>query len=113
MNNGLDEAADQSDIGREAVTNDPDDRAKFKVTSLRNIELTAPYMHDGRFETLEEVLDHYDHDIKISPTVDPALEYSTQTGLMLSAEDMQDIIAFLKTLTDDKLIADERYSDPF
>lgn len=113
MNNGLDIEADQDDIGREEVTGDPTDKAKFKVTSLRNIELTAPYMHDGRFKTLEEVVRHYNNGIKLSPTVDPALEYTTQTGLMLSEQDISDLVAFLKTLTDQELLNDERYSDPF
>jgi len=113
LNNGLDEEAMQTDIGREEVSGDPDDKAKFKVTSLRNVELTAPYMHDGRFTTLEEVVEHYDNGIKISPTVDPALEYSAQTGLLLTTQDKQDLIAFLKTLTDQNLLTDERYSDPF
>jgi len=63
-NNGLDSSIDFTDIGREKVTGNPNDRAAFKVTSLRNIELTPPYMHDGRFATLEEVVDHYDHGIK-------------------------------------------------
>lgn len=113
MNNGLDIEADQTDMGREEVTSDPNDKAKFKVTSLRNIELTAPYMHDGRFSTLEEVVDHYNENIKVSPTLDPALEYTTQTGLMLSEQDKIDLIAFLKTLTDNEMVMDERYSDPF
>lgn len=113
MNNGLDEEQDQDDIGREEVTENANDKAKFKVPSLRNIEVTAPYMHDGRFTTLEEVVNHYDHGIKISPTVDPALEYSASTGLMLTDQDMKDLIAFLKTLTDDAMLTNERYADPF
>mgnify|MGYP002632800983 CR=1 FL=1 len=112
MNNGLDEEANQSDIGRQNVTNDPMDKAKFKVPSLRNVELTPPYMHDGRFTSLEQVVDHYDHGIELSPTVDLALEYTTQTGLMLSIQDKADLIAFLKTLTDDQLTTDQRYIDP-
>ena len=70
-------------------------------------------MHDGRFTTLEEVIDHYDHGIKKSPTLDPALEYTTYTGLMLSEQDKIDLIAFLKTLTDYEMMEDDRYSDPF
>jgi cytochrome c peroxidase len=112
MNNGLDSEAGQDDIGRQEVTGDPNDKAKFKVTTLRNIELTAPYMHDGRFATLEEVVDHYNDGIIVSPTIDPALEYTTQTGLMLTDQDKADLIAFLKTLTDETLATDERYSDP-
>lgn len=114
MNNGLDLASDQSaDIGREEVTGDAADRAKFKVPSLRNVELTSPYMHDGRFSLLEEVVNHYDHGLNVSPTLDPALEYTSHQGLMLSEQDKKDLIAFLKTLTDDALISDARYSDPF
>lgn len=113
MNNGLDEGQDIADIGREDVTGDPMDRGKFKVPSLRNIELTAPYMHDGRFETLEEVIDHYDHGIKESPSLDPALRNTTFTGLRLTDQDKADLIAFLKTLTDETLATDERYSSPF
>ncbi len=113
MNNGLDVEADQDDLGREEATGNASDRAKFKVPSLRNIEVTAPYMHDGRFTTLEEVIGHYNDGIKISPTLDPALEYTTYTGLMLTDQDKADLIAFLKTLTDQELLTDERYSDPF
>ena len=113
MNNGLDSDANQTDIGRESVTGEARDRAAFKVPSLRNVELTAPYMHDGRFQTLEEVVEHYDHGIVISGTVDPALAYSAQTGLQLTDQDKIDLINFLKTLTDNEVISDERYSDPF
>lgn len=113
MNNGLDVAQDQEDLGREMVTQNASDRAKFKVPSIRNVEVTAPYMHDGRFTTLEEVVDHYDHDLRISPTLDPALEYTTYSGLMLTDQDKLDLIAFLKTLTDQELLSDQRYADPF
>ncbi|GAB5539619.1 MAG: cytochrome c peroxidase [Salibacteraceae bacterium] len=113
VNNGLDIEADQDDLGRELTTGDPQDRAKFKIPSLRNIAVTAPYMHDGRFTTLEQVIDHYDHGVKISPTLDPALEYTTYTGLMLTDQDKADLIAFLNTLTDEQLATDKRYSDPF
>lgn len=112
MNNGLDAEENQLDIGREEVTGLPEDRAKFKVPSLRNVALTAPYMHDGRFTTLLQVINHYDHGLKKSPTLDPALEYTTQTGLQLSEQDKQDLIAFLKTLTDSALITNEAYADP-
>ena len=113
MNNGLDSEADFTDLGRENVTMDIADRAKFKVPSLRNIELTAPYMHDGRFNTLEEVIEHYDNGIHPSPTLDFALLATTNTGLRLDDQDKQDLINFLKTLTDESLLTDERYSDPF
>ena len=113
MNNGLDEAAAQDDLGRENVTGNPMDRAKFKVTSLRNIALTAPYMHDGRFKTLEEVIAHYNTGLKASPTLDLALEQTRGTGLMLTPQDIADLKAFLLTLTDDDLLTNPEYASPF
>ena len=112
MNNGLDEGMNQTDIGREEVTSNPMDRAKFKVTSLRNIELTAPYMHDGRFNTLEEVIDHYNNGLKDSPSLDPALRQTMATGLMLTTQDKADLVAFLKTLTDEDLMTNPAFSNP-
>lgn len=100
INNGLDAEGAWKDIGREKVTQRASDRGKFKVTTLRNIALTAPYMSDGRFKTLEEVIDHYDHGIKNSSTLDPALAYTLETGLRLSEADKKALIAFLHTLTD-------------
>lgn len=111
MNNGLD--ADFKDIGREKVTENPEERGKFKVTSLRNIAITAPYMHDGRFSTLEEVIEHYNSGLQSSSTIDPALERTREKGLQLSDEDKRHLVAFLNTLTDYELITDPRYSDPF
>lgn len=113
MNNGLDADIDFVDIGREAVTNDVMDRAKFKVPTLRNIELTAPYMHDGRFQTLEEVVDHYNEGIHPSNTVDAAILTTSETGLFLTDEDKEDLVNFLKTLTDQTFLNDSRYTDPF
>ncbi|MDX1444998.1 cytochrome-c peroxidase [Lishizhenia sp.] len=112
MNNGLDTDADFEDFGRENATNDPADRAKFKVTSLRNIAVTPPYMHDGRFNTLEEVIDHYNEGVKNSSTVNPALLGTTSTGLMLDAQEKQDLINFLKTLTDDTFLNNPEYKNP-
>jgi len=112
MNNGLDPDAAFTDIGREEVTNDAADRAKFKVPSLRNIEVTGPYMHDGRFSTLEEVVDHYNNNIETSSTLDPALASTTGTGLMLDTQEKADLIAFLKTLTDQHFLNNEEYHDP-
>jgi cytochrome c peroxidase len=113
MNNGIDAEADIVDIGRQAVTQNPGDRGKFKVPSLRNVAVTAPYMHDGRFKTLEEVIDHYNADIRESSTVDPALLNTKQTGLLLTPQDKEDLINFLKTLTDDVFLANEEYKSPF
>ncbi|MEX1189520.1 MAG: cytochrome c peroxidase [Bacteroidia bacterium] len=113
MNNGLDTDAEMTDSGREAVTGNPADRGKFKVTTLRNIELTPPYMHDGRFNTLEEVIDHYDR-VKLSATLDGSFQQQLPSnGLNLSSDDKAALVAFLKTLTDYELISNPEYADPF
>jgi len=113
MNNGLNSDAQMADIGFEGTTGAASDRGKMKVTSLRNIEKTQPYMHDGRFQTLEEVIDHYNSGIQASSTLDVTLANTLQTGLMLTAQDKQDLVAFLKTLTDEELFTNEEYADPF
>lgn len=112
MNNGLDLGPDIKDEGRKEVTGLPGDRGKFKVTSLRNIGLTAPYMHDGRFRTLEEVIDHYDHGLKDSPSLNPALRSTMGTGLRLTEQQKSDLKAFLLTLTDYEFISDPRFQNP-
>ncbi|MFT6687006.1 MAG: cytochrome c peroxidase, partial [Bacteroidia bacterium] len=110
MNNGLDIDADFEDLGRFKATGDPQDNAKFKVPSLRNIELTPPFMHDGRFATLEDVVEHYNSGIHTSSTVDPALLSTQNTGLMLSSQDQADLVAFLKTLTDLTITTNPEFS---
>ncbi|MCF0064340.1 cytochrome-c peroxidase [Dyadobacter sp. LJ419] len=108
------------DQGRYAITLNEADRLKFKVPSLRNVGLTAPYMHDGRFTTLQQVLNHYANDqsgskdsIFASPTLDPLLQVAGQKrGIKLSATEKQAIIAFLRTLNDEQFINDKRFSDP-
>ena len=112
MNNGLDEEANITDEGRSVVTGNQADRGKFKVSSLRNIEVTAPYMHDGRFSTLEEVVEHYNSGIKTSNSLDPALAFTQTTGLMLDAQDKVDLVNFLKTLTDQTFLTNTEYADP-
>lgn len=102
------------DAGRYAITLNENDRLKFKVPSLRNVGLTAPYMHDGRFTTLEEVLEHYTagDGMYVSPTLDPLLKTGQKPGIELSTSEKQSIIAFLKTLNDAQFITDKRFSDP-
>ena len=97
-NNGLEER--EGDLGRMEVTKLETDRAKFKVPTLRNVALTAPYMHDGRFATLEEVVEHYNSKLHRSPTLDPNLAKHPESGLGLSTEDKAALVAFLKALTD-------------
>lgn len=110
-----------NDQGRYAITLNEEDRMKFKVPSLRNVGLTAPYMHDGRYHALSEVLDHYANDqnsskidsIYVSPTLDPVFTAAGQKrGIRLTAQEKLSIIAFLKTLNDEQFISDKRFADP-
>ena len=89
------------------------DLFKFKVPTLRNIQYSFPYMHDGRINTLEEVVDHYNSGLVTSTTIDPALENTRATGLFLTTQDKADLVAFLKTLTDTDMTTDSRYATPF
>ena len=88
---------------------------RFKIVSLRNVALTAPYMHDGRFETLDEVVQHYSTGIQASPGLDPRLRGPGGRPLRMdfSADERAALVAFLRTLTDTTLATDPRWSDPF
>jgi cytochrome c peroxidase len=99
-NNGL---GDPADPGRFKVTQDESDRGKFATPSLRNVALSGPYMHDGRFQTLDQVIDHYATGVQRSPTLDPNLARHPVTGLPLTPADKQALVAFLNTLTDPRL----------
>ena len=102
LNNGLDDDSGMQDEGLAKVSGKPTDRGRFIVPSLRNVARTAPYMHDGRFATLEEVIEHYDHGVKRSSTLDPNLaKHLRNNGLGLTAEDKAALVAFLKTLSDE------------
>lgn len=103
-NNGLPPNQFLNDVGRETVTGFAYDRYKFKVPSLRNAGLTAPYMHDGRFGSLESVLNFYASGMRDSETLDPLLNNNGVLGISLSADEKTAIIAFIKTLTDDEFI---------
>jgi len=109
--NGLENVPDLlsfPDLGRGAISGIAYDNGKFRVPTLRNIELTAPYMHDGRFTTLEQVLDHYASGGHGVPNEDPNILPFT-----LDAQQKQDLIAFLKTLTDPTFISNPNFSSPF
>ena len=99
-NNGLAPVA--ADPGRFRVTSNEADRGKFATPSLRNVALTAPYMHDGRFATLEEVVEHYSSGIQRGPTLDPNLAKHPANGLTLGPADKAALVAFLRTLTTEK-----------
>ena len=110
-NNGLDAVAtleDFRDPGRGAVTGSRFDNGKFRSPTLRNIAVTAPYMHDGRFATLEEVVEHYASGGHGVENEDPNI-----TGFPLTERKKAALIAFLNALTDETLLTDERFSDPF
>lgn len=119
-NNGLD-SNENLDAGLMEVTGKPEDKGRFKTPSLRNIALTAPYMHDGRFESLEEVLDHYNEDIRRSETLDILIKEGSNEPidpnepikLFLTDQEKEDLIAFLHMLTDEEFVTNPRFSDPF
>ncbi len=99
-NNGLDDVF--RDPGRAKVTGNTNDLGKFAVPSLRNIALTAPYMHDGRFTNLDQVIEHYASGVKRSATLDPNIAKHPDGGLPLTPADKQALVAFLETLTDER-----------
>lgn len=114
FNNGLDSVADLSDfrdLGLGAVTGKIFDNGKFRAPTLRNITLTAPYMHDGRFQTLEAVIDHYNEGVHYIDNVDPLL--LKPGGLGLSEQNKKDLLAFLHTLTDTSFVNDPAFQSPF
>lgn len=112
-NIGLD--VEYADPGRQKVTGDPADAGKFKIPSLRNVAYTAPYMHDGRFATLDDVIDHYSHGIADNPNLDPKLQDGSghARNMNISEHEKQAIIAFLQTLSDQSVLTDPKFSDPF
>ena len=93
-----------NDLGLGAVTGDPNNNGKFKSPSLRNLVYTAPYMHDGRFSTLEEVINHYSEGLQNSSTIDPLMKKVNQGGVQLTPLERANLKAFLITLTDDDFI---------
>jgi cytochrome c peroxidase len=113
-NNGIDAAITDPGTTNPILQRDGS-RGVFRAAALRNIALTAPYMHDGRFATLREVIEHYDHGVKDSPDLDPFLRDGNGAPMRmnLSEADKDALEAFLRTFTDDELIADPRFADPF
>jgi cytochrome c peroxidase len=110
-NNGLPVNPAINDVGRFRVTELPQDLHKFKVPSLRNIEKTAPYMHDGRFFTLEAVMNHYSSGMVTSTTLDASLNNSGVLGIPLSESEKSKLIAFLKTLTDYEFLTNQKFAE--
>ena len=110
-NNGLDSVL-KPNTGYEVVTGDSLDRAKFKIPPLRNIEYSFPYMHDGRFNTLQEVIEHYNMGGHITYTIDPNMK-AAGIGKNWSAYQKSALIAFMRTLSDDSFLNDTTFSNPW
>lgn len=111
-NNGLD--GNFSDKGFGAITGNPADRGLFKTPSLLNIAVTGPYMHDGRFATLDEVIDHYSDNVNyLSPTISPMMAAHGNRQLKLTAQQKADLKAFLLTMTDNTFLTNPAYGNPF
>jgi cytochrome c peroxidase len=105
-----------TNIGLDFISKDKGkDNGNFKIPTLRNIAVTGPYMHDGRFATLEQVVDHYVSGIKANPNLDVKFKDNkgNPKGLDLNAYDKKALVAFMNTLTDNKFLTDPKYSDPF
>ncbi|WP_281614672.1 cytochrome c peroxidase [Flammeovirga sp. SubArs3] len=119
-NNGLDNDEQLKD-GLMTVSGSIYDKGKFKAPTLRNIAVTAPYMHDGRFSTLEEVIEHYDEHIVMSATLDPLIREASNEPIFpgdpivlhLTAKEKKAILSFLKMLTDETFLNDPKFSNPF
>jgi cytochrome c peroxidase len=106
-NNGLAIDTTLNDIGRMKITNKQEDYLRFKVPTLRNVQFTFPYMHDGRFKTLTEVVKHYN-----SLGKNKRLPKQLAKPMKLSDNERVDLVAFLKTLTDTEFLFDKRFSFP-
>jgi cytochrome c peroxidase len=99
------------DAGRHRVTLNQSDWMKFRVPSLRNVEFTAPYMHDGRFYTLGAVLNFYSDNVEDNPNLDPQLKQNGHVGIAMNTQEKQLIIAFLKTLSDKSFISNPKFAE--
>ena len=108
-NNGLDE--EFTDLGRGDVTGDPREFGLFKTPTLRNLKFTAPYMHDGRFATLDEVIDHYSEGLVFSATIDPLMKAVNEGGVQLTDSDKADLKAFLLSLSDESFVTNPDFQD--
>ncbi len=118
-NNGIDDDFSNNDFegiyqGRYRITYNAADKGRFKTPTLRNSMLTAPYMHDGRFLTMQQVLDHYNNGVKVSATTDPLVMQNTENtaGIPLTADEKTKITAFLNTLTDSSFLINKALSKP-
>ncbi|KAF0203842.1 MAG: cytochrome c [Bacteroidetes bacterium] len=110
-NNGKDtEFNDPRD--RFAISGDEFDKGAYKATTLRNIAFGGPYMHDGRFQTLDEVIDFYSHDVKMSPWVNPLMHHVAESGVQLTPVEKAELKAFILSLQDDEFLANPKFGPP-
>lgn len=109
-NNGLD--AVFSDNGLGAITGNSYDNGKFKTPTLRNLVFTAPYMHDGRFQTLPEVINHYSTGLQNSPTIDPLMKHISTGGSQMNPADKNKLLMFLISLSDSSFVNNPNFQDP-
>jgi len=115
-NTGLDDVKkpeDYKDKGLGGISGNPRDNGRFKTPSLRNLVFTGPYMHDGRFKTIEEVIDFYSEHVKPSVNIDSKMEFAQQGGARLDKHQKRKIIAFLKTMSDSSFVKESAFSNPF
>ncbi|MCB2208417.1 MAG: cytochrome-c peroxidase [Bacteroidetes bacterium] len=94
------------------ITGDPMDKGAYKATTLRNIEVQGPYMHDGRFETLEEVIEFYSQGVKLTPYVDPLMHHVNSGGIQLIDSEKEDLLNFIRTLRDDEFMTNPELGRP-
>lgn len=110
-NNGKDTVF-TDEMDRFRVTADPMDKGAYKATTLRNIQVQGPYMHDGRFETLEDVVEFYSHHVKWSPGISPLMHHVNRGGVQLLASEKVDLLNFIKTLHDEEFLSNPQFSKP-
>jgi cytochrome c peroxidase len=110
-NNGKEIIANDP-MDRLSISNDPMDRGAYKATTLRNIELQGPYMHDGRFETLDEVIEFYSHSVIMTPVINPLMHHVNDNGVQLTPLEKQDLKNFLHSLYDEDFISNPKFSKP-
>jgi cytochrome c peroxidase len=110
-NNGKDLSPDDP-FDRYSITGNVNDIGKYKVPTLRNVALTAPYMHDGRYKTLDEVIEFYSSGVQLTPLIDPLMHHAVRGGVQLTTQEKADLMAFILSLQDDSFLANPEFSAP-
>lgn len=110
-NNGK-ETTFNDPLDRLSISGDPMDYGAYKATTIRNIELQGPYMHDGRFETLEEVIEMYSHNVVLTPYINPLMHHVNDNGVQLTATEKKDLLNFIHSLYDEDFITNRKFSKP-